>query len=71
MINNLRIQNFKSWQDTGNMKISKITGFFGPNSSGKTSILQLLLMLKQTAESSDRSQVLNFGDSNSLVNLPG
>lgn len=51
------------------MQFSKITGFFGPNSSGKTSILQLLLMLKQTAESSDRSQVLNFGDSNSLVNL--
>lgn len=69
MINNLRIQNFKSWQDTGNMKFSNITGFFGPNSSGKTSVLQLLLMLKQTAESSDRSQVLNFGDSNSLVNL--
>lgn len=69
MINNLRIQNFKSWQDTGDMEFSKITGFFGPNSSGKTSILQLLLMLKQTAESSDRSQVLNFGDSNSLVNL--
>ena len=69
MINNLRIQNFKSWQDTGNMSFSKITGFFGPNSSGKTSILQLLLMLKQTAESSDRSQVLNFGNSDSLVNL--
>ncbi len=51
------------------MKFSKITGFFGPNSSGKTSILQLLLMLKQTAESSDRSQVLNFGNSDSLVNL--
>lgn len=69
MINNLRIQNFKSWQDTGEMKFSKITGFFGPNSSGKTSILQMLLMLKQTAESSDRSQVLNFGNSDSFVNL--
>ncbi|MGI4791961.1 MAG: DUF3696 domain-containing protein [Janthinobacterium lividum] len=68
MINNLRIQNFKSWQDTGEMKFSKITGFFGPNSSGKTSILQLL-MLKQTAESSDRSQVLNFGDTATPVNL--
>ncbi len=69
MINNLRIQNFKSWQDTGDMKFSKITGFFGPNSSGKTSILQWLLLLKQTTESSDRTQVLNFGDDSTLVNL--
>ena len=69
MIENLRIQNFKSWQDTGDMQFSKITGFFGPNSSGKTSILQLLLMLKQTAESSDRTQVLNFGDDTTPVNL--
>ena len=69
MIENLRIQNFKSWRDTGDMPFSKITGFFGPNSSGKTSILQLLLMLKQTVESSDRTQVLNFGDDSTPVNL--
>lgn len=69
MINNLRIQNFKSWQDTGGMKFSKITGFFGPNSSGKTSILQWLLLLKQTAESPDLAHVLNFGDDRTYVNL--
>ncbi len=69
MINNLRIQNFKSWQDTGEMKFSKITGFFGPNSSGKTSLLQWLLLLKQTAESPDLAHVLNFGDDRTYVNL--
>ena len=69
MITNLRIQNFKSWQDTGSMNFSKLTGFFGPNSSGKTSIIQLLLILKQTLESSDRTQVLNFGDETTLANL--
>src|SRR5262249_51184559 len=43
---------------------------FGSNSSGKTSILQLLLMLKQTVESPDRAQVLNLGgDERSLVTL--
>ena len=69
MINNLCIQNFKSWQNTGDMKFSKITGFFGPNSSGKTSILQWLLLLKQTAESPDLAHVLNFGDDRTYVNL--
>ena len=51
------------------MQFSKITGFFGPNSSGKTSILQWLLLLKQTAESQDLAQVLNFGGDRAYVNL--
>lgn len=46
-----------------------MTGFFGTNSSGKSSLGQLLLLMKQTAESSDRSQVLNTGDDKSAVNL--
>ena len=69
MLNSLRIQNFKSWQDTGDIQFGSITGFFGTNSSGKTSILQFLLMLKQTVESSDRAQVLNLGDERSYVDL--
>ena len=41
------------------MAFGSLTGFFGTNSSGKSSILQFLLMLKQTVESSDRSRVLH------------
>ncbi|WP_022826293.1 DUF3696 domain-containing protein [Hymenobacter norwichensis] len=69
MLKNLRIQNFKSWQDTSNIHFSNLTGFFGTNSSGKSSILQFLLMLKQTVESSDRSQLLNLGDNRSYTDL--
>ncbi len=69
MLTRLRIQGFKSWSDTGDIKLGKLTGFFGPNSSGKTSLLQFLLMLKQTVESSDRSRVLHTGDANSYVDL--
>jgi len=69
MITNLRAKNFKSWADTGDLRIAPLTGFFGTNSSGKTSILQMLLTLKQTAESADRRQVLFTGDKNSLVDL--
>lgn len=69
MLTQLRIQNFKSWRDTGQMRFAPLTGFFGPNSSGKTSILQFLLMLKQTVESIDRAQVLNLGDERTYVNL--
>ena len=70
MITELRVQNFKSWKDTGKRQIAPLTGFFGANSSGKTSILQTLLMLKQTVERPpDWNGVIDFGDDSSLVNL--
>lgn len=69
MINGISLENFKSWKEAINVKLAPITGMFGSNSSGKTSLLQLLLMLKQTAVSPDRSQVLHLGDERSLVEL--
>ena len=70
MITELSAQNFKSWQDTNRLQFAPLTGFFGANSSGKTSILQILLMLKQTVERpSDWNEPLYFGDEESLVNL--
>ena len=69
MITKLRAQNFKSWQDTGPLQFAPLTGLFGANSSGKTSILQVLLMLMQTVESPDRNRVLHFGDDRSFVDF--
>ena len=70
MITELRAQNFKSWKDTGVLQFAPLTGFFGANSSGKTSILQVLLMLKQTTERpADWNEPLYFGDTESLANL--
>ena len=54
MLEHLRIRNFKGWKDTGPIHMAPITLFFGANSSGKSSIGQFLLMLKQTIESADR-----------------
>lgn len=68
MLNNLVIKNFKSWGEA-NISFQPFTGFFGPNSSGKTSLLQFILLLKQTAESSDRGQALDLGGSRSFVEL--
>ena len=70
MITELGAENFKSWEDTGKIDFAPLTGFFGANSSGKTSLLQVLLMLKQTVERPpDWNDTLDFGDENSLVNL--
>jgi predicted ATPase len=69
MLKSLELVNFKSWRAIDDMEFGPVTALFGANSSGKTSILQLLLLLKQTAESSDRSLALDFGDDNSYVEL--
>ena len=69
MIRTLSLVNFKSWKNLNELNFGRITLFFGENSSGKTSILQSILMLKQTAESFDRAQPLNLGAKDSLVDL--
>ena len=69
MLTRLRFRNFKAWQDSGDIRLAPLTVLFGANSAGKTSIPQLLLLLKQTAESPDRQRALQLGDSRSLVDL--
>lgn len=69
MITHIRMKNFKSWKDSGEVKLAPLTGFFGTNSSGKSSLLQMLLLLKQTAERRDAEEIIFFGDNNSYVNL--
>ena len=69
MFTHIRVQNFKSWKDSGKVELAPLTGFFGTNSSGKSSLLQMLLLLKQTAERPDVEEVIFFGDENSFVNL--
>lgn len=69
MLKQLRIQNFKGWKDTGTIHMAPITLFFGANSSGKSSIGQFLMMLKQTVESPDRKAVFYPGGKNSAVQL--
>ncbi len=69
MIASILLDNFKSWRQVGPVRLAPLTGLFGTNSSGKTSLMQFLLMLRQTAESPDRNLVLELGDTRSLVEL--
>ncbi len=69
MLTQLQLKNFKGWRDTTPIRMAPLTVFFGTNSSGKSSIEQFLLMLKQTVDSSDRKMVIFPGDANTPVNL--
>ena len=60
MLTRIQLENFKSWREL-DMELAPITMLFGTNSSGKTAILQSLLLLKQTANSFDRKQHINLG----------
>lgn len=69
MLTRLKIRNFKAWTNTRDIRLAPVTVFFGPNSSGKSSIGQFLLMLRQTSESPDRQRVLHLGGSQAVVDL--
>ncbi|MCY4374640.1 MAG: DUF3696 domain-containing protein [Spirochaetaceae bacterium] len=68
MLKHLEVTNFKAWRRL-RMPFGKVTGLFGENSSGKSSVLQFLLLLKQTKNATDRGLVLDFGGPTELVNL--
>jgi predicted ATPase len=71
MFTRLRLTNFKAWRDTGDVALKPVTMFLGTNSSGKSSLMQSLLLLKQTVQSPDRMIHLNLGgdEVNDLFNF--
>lgn len=62
MLRRIGLSNFKCWKEL-DIELAPITLLFGTNSSGKSAILQSLLMLKQTAQGFDPGQHINFGGS--------
>lgn len=71
-LSNLGIKNFRSIRETL-LRLKPITLLFGPNSSGKSSILHTILLMKQTLEGSDNEnplllngKYLNFGTANDI-----
>lgn len=60
MLSNIKLMNFKSFKNLDNLEIKPITILCGVNSCGKSSILQSLLLLKQTKESRNPNQSLLF-----------
>jgi predicted ATPase len=42
MLTTVRVQNYKSWQDSGEIVLAELTGFFGTNGTGKTALLEAI-----------------------------
>lgn len=64
MIKTIRIRNFKAFVDTQMCQIGKLTVLTGINGRGKSSFLQMLLLLSQSLRQSDGSPTVlyPFGD---------
>jgi predicted ATPase len=66
MLSRLKFKNFKSWPEA-DIEFGSITGLFGTNSSGKTSLIQFILLLMQTKDGTDRGISLDLNGT--FVNL--
>jgi len=58
MIEEIRIENFKGFSEEQIIPLAPLTLLFGTNSSGKTTILQSLLLLKQTFEEAESPETV-------------
>lgn len=60
MLNSLHLEHFKAFKILDNLEIKPITILCGTNSSGKSTILQSILLAKQTVESRQPGQRLQL-----------
>ena len=61
MIRSISLENFKAFSEKTIFDLKDLTVLSGTNSSGKTTFIQALLLLKQTLENPDRKLSLDFG----------
>ncbi len=58
----IRVSNLRSIVDSGNILLRPITLFLGGNGAGKSSLLRLFPLLRQSVESRTKGPLLLFGD---------
>lgn len=72
MLNGIILENFKSYNKEIKIHLGKITVLIGPNNSGKSSILQSLILLKPSERQSSVFQptndVIGLGEYTDIVN---
>jgi predicted ATPase len=68
MLTRMKLGNFKSWKEL-DIELAPITVLFGTNSSGKSSVLQALLMLVQSMKGALGNSINFGGNATDLVNL--
>lgn len=70
MLTHLKLDNFKIWRSTGPLRLAPLTLLLGTNSSGKSSLIQSLLLIRQTVKGDDPNLDLNLGNPDNVSNRP-
>ena len=61
MLYEIALENFKPFAERQVAPLSKITLIYGPNSAGKSSLIQALMLLRQTLDGSATQKRKNCG----------
>lgn len=65
----LRLREFRGFQDTSFQSLRRITLLVGPNSSGKSSFLRVLPLLRQSVETRSEAPIVWYSDQLDLVDF--
>lgn len=68
IIHHIGLKNFKGYQEA-DIPLAPITLFFGPNSAGKSTVFQVLYLIKQTLQYAPKDVPLLFRCDNGYVDL--
>lgn len=60
MLNGVGVENFKAFKNRTDLDFKKLNIFLGPNSSGKSSFLKALYLIKDSLESQNKNTALKF-----------
>jgi len=71
MLKGLTLTNFKPFGEGQSIRLAPITLIYGPNSSGKSSIIQSLLMMRQTLSSRQSGGKRKLITNGEFINLGG
>lgn len=77
MLREYQLQNFKAFSGPETLPIRPLTFIYGPNSAGKSSVIQSLMLLKQTLEESEnfdsvllpKGELVDLGSFRELIHL--
>ena len=75
MINSIEVSNFKAFSKKQKVKLKPITIIYGENSAGKSSLIQSLLLMRQTIDEMSiddtalitKGKLIDLGNYNEMV----